>query len=144
MVFMTLMNTLREVQRLESRHRGALEKKAVEIVLDLPEFKDAKEDVESGHLIIRAKLLGKMPDAAVQSDMERIEPPDPSEEEISTIGLNVPQIQMEIDPEVKKRKFLNLMIQGAGVTKTSAYHLANEMLHGIDPCLLYTSPSPRD
>jgi hypothetical protein len=135
-IMMTLMQTLQRVQGIERRHRSELENLAIKIVLDLPEFKDAKADYEEGYLKINARLLPQMPQAGHQAQQARIEAPDPDEEMSQELGLGVPEIQAEITPEVQKRKFLNLMIQGAAVSKTSAYHLASDALSQMDPQLV--------
>ena len=69
-------------------------------------------------------------------NMANIEPEEPSDEETSDLGLDVPEIKAQFDQEVNKRKFINILIQGAAVNKTHAYHLASERLNEIDPDLI--------
>jgi hypothetical protein len=74
-----------------------------------------------------------MPPRLHQANIDRIES---SEEGGEEIGIDVPEIKGEVDQEVYKRQFINMLIQGAAVTKTHAYHLASKRLNAIDPNLI--------
>lgn len=54
------------------------------------------------------------------------------------MGLNVPHIRQEFDAEAQKRRFVNMMIQGAAINKNYAYHEVADQLRQIDPNLLTT------
>jgi hypothetical protein len=138
--------------RAEAQHRPQLEQAAVQVVLSLPEFADARAAVDGGHLRIEAHLLD--PQAMQQAMQQRIrggedqeepeqpqmqvEPGEEGEEEQAGLGLNVPQIRQEYDAEAKKRRFVNMMIQGAAINKNYAYHQIADQLRQIDPTLLNT------
>jgi hypothetical protein len=135
-IMQTLMNTVNTVVQKEEDHRSELEELAVAIVLDLPEFKDAREAYIDGKLRINAQLMPEMPEEMGAKNMDNIDPEEPSEEEVADLGLDVPEIKAQFDQEVHKRKFINFLIQGAAVNKTHAYHLAAERLNEIDPELI--------
>ena len=135
-IMQALMSTVNLVVQKEDDYRSELEELAVAIVLDLPEFKDARDAYIDGKLRINAQLLPEMPEQMNAQNMDNIEPEEPSEEESSDLGLDVPEIKAQFDQEVNKRKFINILIQGAAVNKTHAYHLASERLNEIDPDLI--------
>ena len=160
-LMMLMMQAMQQAVRAEGRHRPQLERAAVELVLGLPEFRDAREAVEAGDLRIEAHLLD--PQAMMQQMQRRIrgaeqqteiggeeeeedappnqmqvEPEEETPEEQAELGLNVPQIRGEYDAEAKKRKFINLMIQGAVINKNYAYHEIADQLRAIDPNILTT------
>ena len=151
---MEMMRSLQQAVRVESAHRRELEQAAVEIVLSLPEFRDAREAVASGDLKIEARLMdpdammqqmqrkirGAVADAEEEEDggQMQVDPDEPNEQEQVDLGLNVPEIRSELDAEAKKRKFINLMIQGAAIIKNYAYHLIADRLREIDPHILTT------
>jgi len=159
-LMMLMMQAMQQAVRAEGRHRPQLERAAVELVLGLPEFRDAREAVEAGDLRIEAHLLD--PQAMMQQMQRRIrgaeqqteiggeeeedappnqmqvEPEEETPEEQAELGLNVPQIRGEYDAEAKKRKFINLMIQGAAINKNYAYHEIADQLRAIDPNILTT------
>ena len=131
-----LIRTVRKVSEIEKDHRPQLEELAVAIVLDLPEFKDAREAYINGDLRINARLMPEMPPEMNQANMQRVLAQNVDDEKSDELGLDVPEIKAQMDYEVNKRKFLNFLIQGAAVTKTHAYHLATSELNAISPELL--------
>lgn len=158
---MIMMQAMQQAVRAEANHRPELEQAAVEIVLGLPEFRDAREAIEAGDLKIEAHLLD--PQAMMQKMQQRIqgaadvteigheegeegeeetmmqvEPGEESEEERAELGLDVPEIATEYDAEAKKRRFVNLLIQGAAINKNYAYHQIADQLRAIDPDILTT------
>ena len=152
---MIMMQAMQQATRAEANHREELEQAAVEIVLSLPEFSGAREAVEAGDLKIVAKLLdpqammqqmkqrirGAEPDEAEEAEPQgqmQVEPGEESDEERAELGLDVPEIRGEYDAEAKKRRFINMMIQGAAINKNYAYHQIADQLRAIDPNLLDT------
>ena len=150
-----MMQAMQQAVRAESRHRPELEQAAVEVVLSLPEFRGVREAVTGGHLRIEAKLLdpqammakmqqrikGAAPEAGEdeeQGNQMQVEPEEETEEERAELGLDVPEISGEYDLEAKKRKFINLLIQGAAINKNYAYHQIADQLRAIDPNILTT------
>lgn len=155
---MIMMQAMQQAVRAESNHRAELEQAAVEVVLSLPEFRDAREAVESGDLKIEATLLdpqammqrmqqrirGAAPDEEEaepqepQQNQMQVEPGEEDPDEQEQLGLNVPEIRGEYDAEAKKRRFINMMIQGAAINKNYAYHQIADQLRAIDPSILDT------
>ena len=152
-LMMTMQQAMQQATRAEARHRPELEQAAVEVVLSLPEFRDAREAVEAGDLRIEARLLD--PQAMMQQMQQRIrgaaeeegepeggqmqvEPGEESDEERAELGLDVPEIRGEYDAEAKKRRFVNMLIQGAAINKNYAYHQIADQLRAIDPNILTT------
>lgn len=154
-LIMTMQQAMQQATRAEANHRPELEQAAVEIVLSLPEFRDAREAVDAGDLKIEARLLdprammqqmqqrirGAAPEdeeAEAEGDQMQVEPGEESEEERAELGLDVPEIRGEFDAEAKKRRFVNLLIQGAAINKNYAYHQIADQLRAIDPNILTT------
>lgn len=152
---MTQMSqAMQQAVRAEAEHRPELEQAAVEVVLSLPEFRDAREAVEAGDLKIEARLLdpqammqvmqrriqGAAPEDEEEPEGEQmqVEPGEETEEERAELGLDVPEIATEYDAEAKKRRFVNLLIQGAAINKNYAYHQIADQLRAIDPNILTT------
>lgn len=154
-LMMVMMQAMQQAVRAESNHREELQQAAVEVVLSLPEFRDAREAVESGDLKIEATLLdprammqrmqqrirGAAPDAEEEEPQEpqmQVEPGEETEDERAELGLDVPEIRGQYDDEAKKRRFINLLIQGAAINKNYAYHQIADQLRAIDPNILET------
>ena len=161
-LMMLMMQAMQQAVRAEGQHRPQLERAAVELVLALPEFRDAREAVDAGELRIEAHLLDprammqrmqqrirgaeqqteiggeEEEEDAPQPNQMQVEPEEETPEEQEELGLNVPQIRGEYDAEAKKRKFINLMIQGAAINKNYAYHEIADQLRAIDPNILTT------
>lgn len=153
---MMMMQAMQQAVRAEAPHRRELEQAAVEVVMSLPEFRGVREAVQDGELRIEAHLLdpqammqqmqqrirGAVDDAPEGEEQEgeqmQVEPGEESEEERAEMGLDVPEIRTEYDAEAKKRRFVNLLIQGAAINKNYAYHQIADRLRQIDPNILTT------
>lgn len=167
-LMMQMMQAMQQAVQAESEHREELQQAAIDVVLSLPEFRDAREAVTAGELRIVAQLLD--PRAMMQKMQQRIqgaaeEAPDEDEEEAperparpqqrpndqmqvepgeetdderAELGLDVPEVRTEYDAEAKKRRFINLLIQGAAINKNYAYHQIADRLREIDPNILTT------
>lgn len=115
--------------RVQSAHRAELEQAAVSIVLDLPEFRMAAEAVQAGELRIEAKLV-----QGVTPDDMRPQADAPNEQQQQE--LEIAQIALELNAEKEKRRMINMMIQGAAVNKSYAFHLISDRLNELDPQLV--------
>jgi hypothetical protein len=120
-VLMGTQQAVAQVMSYEESHKEDLELLAVETVLSLPQFEQAKDAVMDGHLVIDAKLV---------SDVQMQTPVDPPESDVE-----VPEIKAELDAEADKRRMMNMMTQGAAVGSHYAFELADEALTKIDPNL---------
>lgn len=119
-VMMRYQQGVQFAMQIESEHKQELEQLAVKAVLDLPEYKYVKVAVEAGTLIISAKL--EQPEAG---DF-RVEPEEEPEE------FQVPEIKTEIDAEMHKRRFLNVMMQGAAINQNYLFKNVERELAEID------------
>ena len=157
-LMMQMGQAMQQAARAEAPHRRELEQAAIEVVLSLPEFRDAREAVEAGDLKLEAHLLdpqammqamqrriqGAAPEGEEEGEEEaeggqmQVEPGEESDEERAELGLDVPEIATQYDAEAKKRRFINLLIQGAAINKNYAYHQIADQLRAIDPNILTT------
>lgn len=148
MLQMKMMQALMRAIQLERPHRQELEQAAVEICLNLPEFRDARAAIQAGHLRIDAHLVDPPQMAQVgdrrgdeqeaAADRMQNEPEEPDEQQAQELGLHVPEIQQEFSAEADKRRFVNMLIQGAAINKNYAYHEIADRLRQIDPNILQT------
>ena len=122
-----------ELSEIESSHKQALEKEAVNIVLELPEFTHVKELVDQGHLKINAKLGAKYTLDQLLSDPPNEENDLAPEEQMNELMFDALH---DIDEKVLRRKFANTLIQGNAQNKAALYHLAKNQLDKIDQGLI--------
>ena len=123
-----MMQSVMTAMRHEEAHREDLQQIAVDLVLNLPEFRGAREAIQRGDLRIRAELTEN-----VTLSRKHLEPePDDPEQ----TDLQIPEIAQQLGDEVAKRRFVNMMIQGNAMNKNYAYHLVADRLREIDPHLL--------
>lgn len=160
-LMMMMMQAMQQAVRAESAHREELSQAAVEIVLGLPEFRDAREAIQAGELRIDAQLLDPNTmqqlmrqrirgaeqqieigheeggeEGEPEAEQMQVEPEEETDDERAELGLDVPEIRGEFDAEAKKRRFINLLIQGAAINKNYAYHQIADRLREIDPNIL--------
>lgn len=122
-----MMSVMQGIQ-IEANHREELQQTAVDLVLDLPEFRGARAAVERGDLNVIAELTEQVEISRRHLDPE---PDDPN-----NTDLQVPEIAQQLGDEVAKRRFVNMMVQGNAINKNFAFHLAAEKLNQIDRRLL--------
>lgn len=143
------MASIQQACRIEAPHKAQLEQAAVRVVLELPEFKDAAQLVRDGYIQIDAKLVNPGQTHQVQGEggEDEEEPlPGPQrknrrmqldpDEETDFEGADVPEIKQELDVEAGKRRFVNMLIQGAAINKNFAYNQIADELRAINPQLL--------
>jgi hypothetical protein len=125
-----LMQSAGQAMQFEQAHRRELEEAAVNLVLEMPQFQDAREAYEADELRIRATLANQIDvsDIAVSAEAE---PSDYPEAE-----LQVAEIAQELEAEKKKRRFINMMTQGAAVNQNFAYEQVADFLNRLNPQLL--------
>lgn len=128
-LFQTFMTSLNKVKALEKSHRPALEKMAVDLVLDLPEFKAYREPIADGALVIRAKLQSSV-------KIPTLEEVDPEHDLLPKFEVQAAEIAKDLDLEVAKRRFINAMTQGSATSRNYAFHLVDDKLRAIDPSLV--------
>lgn len=128
-LLMTMMQSLGQAMEWQGAHKGELERKAINLVLQLPQFKDAAQAYLDDALRINAKLV----DSVSTEDME-VEPEEPDEQQQA--NLEVAQIAQELDAEKAKRRFMNLMTQGAAINQNFLHEKIEDFLNQINPRLL--------
>ena len=133
----TVMNALQKVQVIQKGHEKELEKLAVDIVLNLPEFKMFKNLVDQGLIKFDAKLEDANIQNAIteQEQQEQQERPQNQNELTGSEELNV-QLANQLDDNNLKRQFANMITQGNAVNKLYLFQLASDSLNKIDPNLI--------
>jgi len=126
-----VMQTMEQIKQIESAHKQELEKLALQVVFDLPEFAQFKKLYEQGILKLDIKLgPADLQNAKTMDDIEEdIE--EQQENIIENVGMNI-----EADPDGKlKRVFHNYITQGNAVHKSFLFNLVKEELDNIDETL---------
>lgn len=116
------MKLLNDFMSAESAHKDYLEALAVQVVLDLPQFKKLKELYDENEIIFDVKL--GPPTIDVQAPEEETESEEEAELEIADTILN-------LDDEQLKRKFANMMIQGGSVSYFDVFRMVQTELEQI-------------
>ena len=136
----TIMTAMMQVLNLQKGHEKELEKLAVDIVLDLPEFKMFKQLAADGFI----KFDVKLEDANIQNaitDQEKQEQQDqPQDENEVTSGeeltIELANQFKNADDNMLKRQFANMITQGNAVNKLYLFQLASDSLNKMDPSLV--------
>lgn len=126
-----MMQAFMGAVQFESEHIAELERLAVDLVLELPEFDGVRRAYENDQLRIKAHIVQRVTPGDMQGG-----PQQPDEEEQAE--LEIAQIAQELDVEKEKRRFVNMLIQGAAINKNHAYHLVADRLNELNPQLLPT------
>ena len=128
-----MFQALKDAMEMERPYRRSLEKLALKLVFEQPEFAMLKAPYEAGEFKIDMKLgaTGDLTNAKIGGgeDEDEIGQPDPD------LELKAVEKLKGFDPEVEKRKFINAMIAGGSVSKNYAYQLFNDQLTKISPGL---------
>ena len=122
------MQAAQRAQRYEAAHREQLQDLAIETLFRFPEFAPYRQAYENDDIRIKAVLVEQ-----VSTEGTNVAPPPPDEQEQAE--LQVAQIAQELDVEKNKRRFINMLIQGAAVNKNHAYEVVRDALNHIDPRL---------
>ena len=114
---------------MEQQNKQALEKLAVDVVLNLPEFKMFKELVSSGQLKIDAKIAKPDLSNAVAEPPQEEPGLDQEEQQVVNFTKNI----SDASEDVLKRKFANMITQGNATNKLYLFQLASDALNNINP-----------
>jgi hypothetical protein len=131
-LLMGMMQTLQRIKQIENIHCEYLEMLAVDTVLALPEFEAAKQAVDRGDLRIEVKLdrlMVRPPEEEDEVGQEEIQEVEQSFE------AELAQMLVNMDQEKMKRRFQNIMAQGAAANYMYLYELSRNILAGINPNL---------
>ena len=131
---MLAIKALNDVKRAESGMKQQLEKIAVDVVLDLQEYKLIKSLVEDGSIIIDAKLGNADLTKAITADkMDEEMPNGLTVAENLNIQLNT---MIGDNTEGKLRRTLaNYMTQGDAVNKLFLFNAVSDKLDSLSPNL---------
>lgn len=131
---MLAIKALNDVKRAESGMKQQLEKIAVDVVLDLQEYKLIKSLVEDGSIIIDAKLGNADLTKAITADkMDEEMPNGLTVAENLNIQLNT---MLGDETEGKLRRTLaNYMTQGDAVNKLFLFNVVSDKLDALSPNL---------
>jgi len=132
------IQALDKVTELQRGHEQELEKLALDIVLNLPEFKVFKKWKEAGHLKFDVRLINSNLDNAIASQDENDEEEQAPENELAPeeqADLALADAIKDASDGALKRKFANMLTQGNAVNKLYLFQLANAELDRIDPNL---------
>ena len=134
-----VMSAIQTVTELQEGHKEELETLAIDIVLELPEFKAFKKWKEQGLVKFDVKLeAANLGNAITQAEQED-EQAEASEEELTPAEDFDQELSENIgdaSDDVLKRKFANMITQGNATNKLYLFQLANEKLNQIDPSLI--------
>lgn len=134
----TIMGAMQRVTELQREHKPELEELAVNIVLELPEFKAFKKWKESGRIKFDVKLEEANLDNAITASEQEAEQEEGDEEELTPSEDFDQQLADNLEDaseRVLKRKFANMITQGNATNKLYLFQLANDKLEQIDPSL---------
>jgi len=123
-----------EVKRIESTHKPALEKMAVELVLGMREYELMRRLVQEKKIILDVKLADPQLEQAIAEDELDKEAPNGL-----TIGENInAQLAAGLGGETEgklRRTFANFITQGDAVNKFWAFNEINDALRQLNPNL---------
>lgn len=136
----TIMTAMEKVITLQQGHEQKLEELAVNIVLELPEFKMFKQLAADGFIKFDVKLLDANLQNAITEQEKEEQQEQPQDESEVTDGE---ELNMELASQFKyvdenslKRQFANMVTQGNAVNKLYLFQLASDSLNKIDPDLV--------
>lgn len=114
-----MMPLVKETMELESKHKKALEKLAVQMIRD--EY-DMGEDIVEIHaeLTTKINMVGTKKEATPKA---------------TSLEFKNHEQMVEANEEVYKRRFLNAMIQGAAKKCNHMFHMVDDELTDIEPLL---------
>jgi spore germination cell wall hydrolase CwlJ-like protein len=133
-LIMGMMETLNEIKEVENMYTEYLEMLAVNTVLDLPEFSAAKAAVEAGDIKIELTLMAGILKVK-PNDMEQSLEDIAQTTEFKSFEDEMAFALADIDQEKLKRRFQNVMAQGAAATYMYLFEYIRDDLNALDPRL---------
>ena len=133
-LMMFAVKTLRDISNIESKHHARLQQMAIDVVLNLDEYKHIKPMVDEGYIILDVKFGGADLSKAITSDKLNEELPS---------GLTVAEtLNMQLNNMLEgasesklRRSLANFMTQGDAVNKLFLFNQISEELNQINPSL---------
>lgn len=128
-IAMSAAMLLMAAQEIEENNIERLEHLALQTILELPEYTDAKRAYESGYIDFDVELVNN--DMAVEDFEQALE--DMPEEEIEELEDELADELSFEDEEEKKRTLVNIFIQGSAVAKLPLWEYMRSELEKMDP-----------
>lgn len=136
----TVMAAMQKVQTIQRGHEKELEQLAVDVVLELPEFKMFKQLVSDGFIKLDVKLEdANLENAITEQEKEEQQEQPQNENEITEgeeLNMKLAEQLKNADDNLLKRQFANMVTQGNAVNKLYLFQLASDSLNKIDPNLV--------
>lgn len=136
----TIMSAMQQVVQIQQGNEKQLEQLALDVVLQLPEFKMFKQLYQDGLIKFDVQLLDANLDNAITEQEKQEQTEQPANENDLTEGeeanLEFAEEFADIDDGALKRQFANMVTQGNAVNKLYLFQLANDALNKIDPKLV--------
>jgi hypothetical protein len=133
------MGAIQTVTQIQHGHKEELEQLAINIVLELPEFKAFKKWQKEGKIKFDVKLEEANLDNAITQAEQEDEQEEATEEELTPTEEFDQELAENIGDAsdgALKRKFSNMIAQGNATNKLYLFQMANEQLNKIDPNLV--------
>jgi len=131
-IVMLVYQSLQEVINIESEYKKELEQLALDFIFSFDEFKIVEEAVENGEVSFQLSL--KQPD--IRLPVQGEEPDESGLDTSEEMNLALGKGLKNITPTVLRKRLADLLIQGAAVQKTYAFHMVDKELENIDPKLV--------
>ena len=134
-----VMGAIQTVTQIQHGHKEELEQLAINIVLELPEFKAFKKWQKEGKIKFDVKLEEANLDNAITQAEQEDEQEEATEEELTPTEEFDQELAENIGDAsdgALKRKFSNMIAQGNATNKLYLFQMASEQLNKIDPNLV--------
>ena len=136
-VLQSAFGMVNDFVRSEAQHKDYLESLAVQVVLDLPQFKKLKDLYDQNEIIFDVMLgdptIDLLGNNANQEEPEQEDGEEQNEEQREEAELEIADVILNLDDEKLKRKFANMMIQGGSVSYFDAFRMVQPELEQIKP-----------
>ncbi|MHA2023679.1 MAG: hypothetical protein ACTSWQ_08475, partial [Candidatus Thorarchaeota archaeon] len=118
-IMSVVFQSLRKVQQIESQNKEALEKLAVEVVMELPEMALVKDAYEEGDFELDAQLGTPDLAGALNADMEA---PQGELSQAEATNAELAKGLEDATEDVLQRRMANILIQGSATLKLHLFH----------------------
>ena len=136
----TIMTAMMQVLNLQKGHEKELEKLAVDIVLDLPEFKMFNQLAADNFIKFDVKLEeANIQNAITEQEKQEYQDRPQNENEVTSgeeLTIELANQFKNADDNMLKRQFANMITQGNAVNKLYLFQLASDSLNKMNPTLV--------
>lgn len=130
---MMAFQAIQQAIKIEQAHKPQLQQAAINLVMELPEFKSYAKPLKAGEFKIKA-ILGKLDTSKIKigGDEDEEEQFTPESEDDAEEKLD----KVLTDMDIQKRRFVDAMVHGSATARNYAFHMAQDVLNAIDPKLV--------